>query len=135
MAQIANIVVPDAAATPVNHTFVAQKVSGGQALHQEKSAAFPLGYWPLTTALREPVGTGGKVYKFTATFAMPSLKTYTDLSGNQVTVVDYVHRANVEILLPVNGTLQNRKDFRKMLSGILADAQCTDQIENLNYAN
>ena len=135
MAQLANIVVPDAATTPVNHTFVGQKVSAGQAMYQEKSAAFPLGYWPLTSVLREPVGSSGKVYKFTASLAIPQLKTYTDLSGNQVTVVDYVHRYNMEALLPVNGTLQNRKDARKLFVGILGDAQFTDQLENLNFTN
>lgn len=132
MSAIANIVVPDAATTPVNHTFVPQKVSGELASWQEKSAATPQGYWNYTLAVRDPVN-GGKVYRITRTMDMPILKSYTDLSGNPVTVVDYTLRHKEEFLIPVASTLQNRKDFRKLVGGILGESQAVDVIENLNH--
>lgn len=132
MSAIANIVVPDAAATPVNHTFIPQKVSGDIASWQEKLATTPQGYWDYAIAVKDPVN-GGKVYRITRTLSYPILKSYTDLSGNPVTVVDYVLRKKEEWLLPVASTLQNRKDFRKIDVGILNDAQTTDVIENLNH--
>lgn len=134
MSAIANIVVPDATSpTPVNKTYIPQKVEGNTARWQEKTAASPAGYLNLSATLRDPV-PGSDVYRFQLALAMPKLKTYTDLSGNSITTVEYISRANVEILLPNLGLLQERKDLLKMLRGILADAQIVDQVENLNHA-
>lgn len=133
MSAIANIVVPDAATTPVNHTFVPQKVSGETAAWNEKSATTPQGYWELSATFKDPVN-GGKVYRIKRSMAIPVLKSYTDLSGNPVTVVDYTLRCNAEYLIPVASTLQNRKDLRKIDSGILNDAQFIDMLENLNHS-
>jgi len=49
-------------------------------------------------------------------------------------VLDYVHRCKIELILPDLGTLQDRKDFRKLIVGILGDAQFVDMIENLNHS-
>ena len=133
MSAIANIVVPDAATTPVNHTFVPQRVTGDVAGWNEKAAATPQGYWELSTSFKDPA-TGGKVYRYKLGLAIPQLKSYTDLSGNPVTVVDYVCRMSMEGLLPVASTLQNRKDLRKLFVGILNDAQIVDNLENLNHS-
>lgn len=132
MGAIASIVVPDAATTPVNHTFSAQKVEGNTARYAEKSAATPNGFWHMTSTLRDPVnGTGA--YRYTLELVVPTLKTYTDPSGNSQTVVDYVHRVKVDFLLAETGVLQNRKDIRKILVGVLNDAATIDQIESLNH--
>lgn len=132
MGAIASIVVPDAAATPVNHTFVPQKVEGNTARYAEKSAASPQGFWSLAQTLRDPVnGTG--MYRHTLDLGIPKLKTYTDPNGNSQTVVDYVHRVKVEFLNPESGLLQDRKDIRKILVGILNDTSTIDQIENVNH--
>lgn len=133
MSAIANIVVPDAAATPVNHTFVPQKVTGDVASWNEKSAATPQGFWELLASFKDPA-TGGKVYRIRYSLSIPVLKSYTDLSGNPVTVVDYVCRGTAEFLIPVASTLQNRKDLRKLLVGILGDAQVIDNLESLNHS-
>ena len=130
MSAIANIVVPDAASTPVNHTFAPARIDGNVGRWQERTAAVPAGYWSLSSGLRAPVA-GSAVYRQTLDLAIPSLKTYTDLSGNSITVVDYVHRFKGEFLLPDRGTLQNRKDIRKLMTGIYADSQLIDQVENL----
>lgn len=133
MSAIANIVVPDAAGTPVNHTFIPQRVTGDVASWNEKSAATPQGYWELTSSFKDPA-TGGKVYRIKYSLAIPVLKSYTDLSGNPVTVVDYTLRMSTEALIPVASTLQNRKDLRKLMVGILGDAQVVDNLEVLNHS-
>lgn len=133
MSAIANIVVADAATTPVNHTFVPQKVSGDLAIWNEKSASTPQGYWELTSKMTDPTGNG-TVYRIKVGFSYPVLKSYTDLSGNAVTAVDYTLRVNAEFIIPLRSILQNRKDVRKMFVGILNDAQFTDMIEQLNHA-
>lgn len=133
MGAIASIVVPDAAATPVNHTFVPQKVEGNTARWAEKTTATtPMGYWQLDSTLREPVN-GGKAFRWTLNLGIPKLKTYTDVNGNLVTIVDYIHRAQVVLLMPDNGTLQDRKDLRKLLVGLLNDAGSVSQIEALDH--
>lgn len=132
MSAIANIVVPDAATTPVNHTFIPQKVTGDTSQWVEKSASTPQGYWTLGSIFKDPA-SGSKVYRINYNMAIPVLKSYTDLSGNPVTVVDYTLRAFAEFTVPVASTLQNRKDLRKLMVGILGDAQTVDSIENLNH--
>lgn len=133
MTAIANIVVPDAGTTPVNHTFVPQKVTGDMAMWNEKTATTPQGYWEFNSSFKDPAA-GGKVYRIKYNLAIPVLKSYTDLSGNPVTVVDYILRSSMEFLIPVASTLQNRKDLRKLLSGLLNDAQIVDNIESLNHS-
>lgn len=131
MSAIANIVVPDAATTPVSHTFVPQKVDGDMGRWTEKLATLALGWWNLAMGLRPPVN-GNKQYRFTLDLGIPTLKTYTDTGGNSQTVVDFVTRYQITAILPANGTLQSRKDARKIVYGILADAQTIDQLENLS---
>lgn len=131
MSAIANIVVPDAASTPVNHTFTPVSVQGNTARWKEAAASLPVGYWSLTQELRAPVNGNG-VYRYTLDLGIPTTKTYTDPGGNSVTVVDYVNRAQVTFLLADRGVLQSRKDIRKLLVGILNDALAIDQIEGLN---
>lgn len=131
MSAIANIVVPDAATTPVNHTFVPQKVDGFVARWTEKLAALAMGWWGLAMGLREPV-QGNKQYRFTVELGIPTLRTYTDAGGNSQTVVDYTTRYQLTAILPSNGSLQSRKDARKIFVGILNDAQTIDMVENLS---
>lgn len=133
MSALANIVVPDAAATPVNHTFAPQGRNGSVARWKEKLAALAVGWWDLAMNLREPIN-GNKQYRFTFDLGIPTTKTYTDTSGNSQTVVDYVTRYQLTAILPANGTLQSRKDARKIFVGIMNDAQVIDQVENLAQA-
>jgi len=46
-------------------------------------------------------------------------------------MLSYVPRAFVEFVLPERSSLQNRKDLRKMLPLLLADAQVVAMVENL----
>jgi hypothetical protein len=134
MSAIANIVVPDAAGTPVNHTFKPLRVDGDSGRWQENTtAARPAGYWQLAASLRAPKN-GSAVFKQAVDLSIPVLKTYTDTSGYATVAVDYVLRARVEFLLPERSSLQDRKDLRKLLTGVLADAQVVAQIEALENA-
>jgi len=130
MSAIANIAVPDAESTPVTHTFAPRRIDGDTGKWQNRAPASPIGYENLSATLRPPVANGN-TYKQTVQLDVPKLKTYTDPSGNVVTTVDYVHRVEVSFMLPAAGLLQERKNLRKLLLGILADSQIIDQIENL----
>jgi len=130
--QITTIVVPDAAATPVNHTFVPVRVDGDSASWLEKSSSAASGFWSLIQALRAPLaGQKDKLYRHTTKVAIPVQTTET-INGVSRTVTLYTLRANVEFVIPADATLQNRKDLRKLTVGILNDSLSVDQIESLN---
>jgi len=126
---ITTIVVPDAAATPVNHTFAPVKINGDSAVMLEKSSSNSLGYWPLTLAQRAPVaGQLEKVYRTKIALAIPVVYNET-INGIVRPSLGYTLRANVEFVCPADATLQNRKDLRKLLVGILNDAQIISMVE------
>lgn len=130
MGAITTIVVPDAATTPVNHTFSPSKVSGDSAVLLEKSSTTALGYWPLSLTQRAPVaGQTEKVYRTKLSFAMPVIYNET-INGVNRPSLGYTLRANVEFVCPADATLQNRKDLRKLTVGILNDASFVAMVEN-----
>lgn len=132
MGQITTIVVPDAAATPVNHTFTPVKVDGESASWLEKSATVASGFWNLIQTLRAPLaGQVDKLYRHTTKLSIP-IQTNETINGVTRVVTLYTLRANVEFVIPADATLQNRKDLRKLTVGILNDATMVDQVENLN---
>jgi hypothetical protein len=130
---ITTIVVPDAAATPINHTFNPNKIDGDTARWNEKSATHASGYWSLGISLRDPAGSNGsRVYRSQLSFAMPVLVTEV-INGVSVPKVAYTLRSNVEFILPQDSTLQNRKDLRKLLVGIIDSALFKSVVEDLDH--
>lgn len=130
---ITTIVVPDAASTPVNHTFVPNKIDGDTAKWVEKSASHPSGYWTLAVSLRDPVSSNGsRVYRSQISLIKPTLVTEV-INGVSVPKVAYTHRVNVEMIEPADGVLQDRKDLKKILIGILGNAVVTSVVEDLDH--
>lgn len=130
MGNITTIVVPDAATTPVNHTFNPVKVDGDTAYLSEQSAVSSLGYWPLALTQRGPLaGQTEKVYRTKLSLAMPIVYNET-INGVTRPTLGYTLRATVEIVSPADSVLQNRKDFRKILVGIMNSSSFIDMAEN-----
>lgn len=132
MGTLTTIVVPDAAATPVNHTFSPVKVDGDTAVLMEKSNTSSLGFWTLSMTQRAPLaGQSEKVYRTKASLVMPIVYNET-INGVTKPTLGYTVRANVEFIIPADAVLQNRKDIRKLFVGILNDASFIDMVENQN---
>lgn len=130
MGAITTIVVPDAAATPVNHTFNPVKVDGDTAYLAEQSSTSSLGYWPLALTQRAPLaGQSEKVYRTKLSLAMPIVYNET-INGITRPTLGYTMRANIEFITPADSVLQNRKDFRKILVGIMNSQSFIDMTEN-----
>jgi hypothetical protein len=129
---LTTIVVPDAAATPVNLTFSPSKVDGDTAYLAEKSAESSLGHKILALLQRAPlIGQKDKVYRTRLNLSWPV--TYDEtVNGVTRTVPGYINRATVEFIVSDKATLQNRKDIRKVVSGIINDASFIDMVENQN---
>lgn len=129
MPDISTIVVPDAAATPVNHTFTKVKVDGDSAYFVEQSAASALGYWTLVLTQRAPLaGQIEKVYRSKASLAMPVTVIET-INGIGRPSLEYTLRSNTECVVPAAAVLQNRKDLRKVTVGILNDPAFVAMVE------
>jgi hypothetical protein len=62
---------------------------------------------------------------------MPVMATET-INGIDVPKVLYTLRFTGDMILPADSTLQNRKDFRKLLVGILDNALVKSTIEDLD---
>lgn len=132
MGNFTTIVVPDAAATPVNHTFSPVRIDGDTATWLEKSASVASGFWTLISTLRAPLaGQKEKVYRETLKLAIPVTAIET-INGVSKTTLLYTMRANVEFVIPADSSLQNRKDLRKLTVGILNDASTVAQVESLD---
>ncbi len=129
MPTISTIVVPDAAATPVNHTFTKMKTNGDTAYFLEQSSGSALGYWPLTLTQRSPlVGQTEKLYRSKLSLAIPVTSAEV-INGVTRPRLEYTLRTNVEHIVPAEATLQNRKDLRKIVVGIMNDAAWIGMVE------
>lgn len=105
MPDISTIVVPDAATTPVNHTFTKQKVNGDSAIFVETSHTSSLGYWTLVLNQRGPLaGQQEKVYRSKMSLAMPVVSVET-INGIGRPILEYTLRYNAECIAPVGAVL------------------------------
>lgn len=142
MAQVAQIVLADAQATPVNHTFIPLGPDANNVWwfeDQVATAPSPLGYNRLSVSLVRPtgmsVGTSSqdRLARVKMSIHLPVLETLGNNSAGIVPAptVAYIPRLNIEYILPERSTLQNRKDLRKFALGLLADVQVVAAVEAL----
>ncbi len=141
MSAVSSIVLPDAQATPVNHTFVPMGPDAkGVWWFEDQSASSAAGYARIGLKLTRPVApTNGtvsrsdRVNRIQLTFSAPQLETLgtSDSGLTPPPTVSYVDRFSAEFVLAERDSLQNRKDARKYLLGLLANTQVVDMIESL----
>lgn len=140
MAAAANIVLPDAQATPVNHTFIPLGPdTNGVWWFEDQSASSPIGYNRISVQLTRPLNgkqgedSSKRVARVKIGVHTPKLET---ISNNTVSgiapapTVSYVPRANVEFILPERSALQDRKDLRKFVQNVVADTNVLNAVES-----
>lgn len=138
---LVNIVLADAQATPVNHTFIptGPDKNGVQYL-TDYSQSNALGYWQISiqTTRPAPVKSGdsaaGRTYKVKIGLHEPVLAQYA--GGSQTGFipaarVEYVSRSFCEFIMPEQGADLDRKNLRKMTANLLANPSVLAIIENL----
>lgn len=138
-----NIVLADAQATPVNHTFIPiGRDAAGTYWFEDQSQANAIGFWKISVELKRPVVASGKVnsegrsYRAKIGLHEPILENVSNSTISGIApapTVSYVPRAYAEFVMPERASLQNRKDLRKMLALLLAEAQMTALVETLVY--
>lgn len=136
MAQIANIVINDGAATPVAHTFIPQSiVSGSHAKWRENQSGLPIiGQGVLEVKVAE-LRSG--VMQCHVSLATPCLEAASGANANGYTAapkVAYTPLVGATFNFDKRTTMQQRKDLRVLLMNALANAIVIDAVDNLNPA-
>lgn len=142
MAAAANIVLNDAQATPVAHTFIPLGPDQNDVRWwEDQSGATPLGYNRISMAVVRPsltaaqgVSSEKRVCRVKIQLHTPKLENTTNstVSGVQpAPILSYVPRATLEFIIPERSALQDRKDLRKYLQFLVADTAIVNAVESL----
>lgn len=141
----ANIVIADAAATPVNHTFIPMGLDNdGKFWFEDQSQANVLGYWRISLALKRPPpgqpgqSSDGRVFRARVELHEPVLANITNSTVTGVLPAPqlaYVQRGFGEYVLPERSALLDRQNIAKMFPLLLQNAQVKALIENLQFNN
>jgi len=136
-----NIVLADAQATPVNHTFVPMGRDGNDVFwFEDQSATSAIGYWRISVELKKPppaqakMNSDGRSVRCKIGLHEPILENVSNstISGiSPAPTLSYIPRGYMEFIFPERATLQNRKDMRKMLALLAAETQVVSTVENL----
>jgi hypothetical protein len=138
-----NIVLADAQATPVNHTFVpVGRDKNGVFWFEDQSAANAIGNWRISVeTIKPPVAVArqnseGRSNRYKIGLHEPILETVSNATVSGIApapTVSYVLRSITDMVMPERASLQNRKDLRKMHAALLADSQILAAVEGLTY--
>lgn len=140
MSAVANIVLADAQATPVNHTFVPLGPDSNQAWwFEDQTAASPIGNNRISLQLvrSAPASAGQNAGDRTSRVKIglhcPVLET-TGTNDSGITpppTVAYVPRFTAEFIMSDRSTTAQRETLRKFAYGLLNDTQLKDMVEDL----
>jgi hypothetical protein len=137
MAAAVNIVLADAQATPVNHTFTpVGPRKDGYILFEDMSASSPIGFNSIAFRMRRvkngQQNAGQSVTRIDLQLRTPKLETLaTAASGfTPPPTVAYNPVVDVSIAISDRSVLQDRKDLRKFVWGLLDNAQVKAAIED-----
>lgn len=144
MVTAVNIVIPDAQATPVNHTFVpiGIDVKTGTYWFEDQSAANVLGFWRISYERKSPPPAGqrqsseGRTYRLRIGLHEPVLANVTNSTVSGIAPAPqlaYTPRAFTEFLLPEQTALLDRQNIQKMMPLLLQNAQIKSLVETLGY--
>ncbi len=141
MSAAVNIVLADALATPVNHTFIPLgKDDKGVFWFEDQSQASALGYWKISFDFRRPgpakAGTNSQNRTIRAIVGLhePVLETLSNSTVSGIVpapTLSYTPRVFGEYVMPERSSLQNRKDLRKMFANLMTNQQVIDMVETL----
>jgi len=141
MLAASNIVLADAQATPVNHTFVPLGPDrDGVFWFEDQSQASAIGYWRISYQLkRPPVAKAGqnssqRSFRVSVGLHEPVLETVSNNTVSGIApapTVAYTSRCFIEFVYPERASLTDRKSMRKMAQNLLGEAQAIILAESL----
>lgn len=141
MPQAANIVIPDAQVTPVNHTFIPIGYDVKNIFwFEDQSQSNPSGFWRISVEVKRPgqAGSGtsseGRTYRTRCGLHEPVMANITNSTVSGVLPapqVAYIPRAFTEYVIPERSSLQERKDLSKMTPLLLQNSLIRNVVEDL----
>lgn len=135
MANAVNIVLADAAATPVNHTFVPLGPQNGyDMVFEDQSAVSPIGNWRIGVSLKRPSEkVAGGAIRARVVLMEPVLEAIAPAASGltQPPTVAYVPQAVTEYVMSNRSSKLERQHLRKMNSNLHSNAQIVSLIEDL----
>jgi hypothetical protein len=140
MSAVIDIVLNDAQATPVAHTFIPLGPDqNGAWWWEDQTGASPIGYNRISMQLVRPSpaqngsNAGDRTARVKFGIHTPKLETLgtSDSGLTPPATVAYTPRCNVEFIMSERSTLQDRKDLRKYVDFAMAEAQLTAMVEQL----
>lgn len=142
MAVASNIVLLDAAGTPVSHTFVPLGVDAkGVQWFEEQSAISPLGFYRISISLTRPpmdrspgLNSVNRTIRAKVGLWEPVLEALSNDTSSGIApapTIAYVPFSNTEYVMSERATLRNRQDLRKMTALLQADANVVALVETL----
>lgn len=142
MSTAANVVIADAQATPVNHTFQPQgKDSSGTFWFTDLSQANAVGYWKISVEIKKPPpatdrqSSQGRTYRYRIGLHQPILANVTNSTVSGIApapTLAYSPRTFVEFILPEETALLDRSNAAKMVPLLLQNSQFKSLIEQLD---
>lgn len=136
MAAAVNIVLADAQATPVNHTFIPLgPMKGFDMVWEDQSQSSPNGYWRIGVTQVRPSNskTAGGPIVTKVTLLEPVLEAIAPAASGltQPPTVAYTPSVVTEYRCSDRSNLAIRKDLRKMNANLQAEAQMVAWVESL----
>lgn len=125
MPAMANIVVNDAATTPVAHTFAPVTSNGGKAEFANRNATTIAGWETAQIEVKKPSVPGG-AYRVSVGLGDP-----VEVITSGVTTIDHINSGQVVLNFSAKSTTQERKDVCKLLAGFLTDTNFVLAVSNL----
>jgi hypothetical protein len=141
MSAIANVVLNDAATTPVAHTFSpdVQGLRDGQqiAIYVDRAAnaGTPVGFYKLEMTMSRP-SANRKTYRVGLKMSMPVLEVTSNSTVSGIApapTIAYSPLIQMDVVIPERASAQARKDLRKMFYEALNHAQVKGAIEDLDF--
>lgn len=143
MATATAIVLADAQATPVNHTFTPiGKDSKNIFWFIDQSAANAIGFWKISVEILQPglaqpgESSARRVARVKLGLHEPVLETVSNNTVSGIApapTVSYIPRSFHEFVMPERSASLDRKNLRKMSANLLADNNIINVVENLAY--
>lgn len=143
MATATAIVLADAQATPVNHTFTPiGKDTKNVFWFVDQSAANAIGCWKISVEILQPglaqpgQSSARRVTRVKLGLHEPVLETVSNNTVSGIApapTVSYIPRSFHEYVMPERSASLDRKNLRKMSANLLADSNIINVVENLAF--
>lgn len=140
MAAISTIVLNDAAATPVAHTFkpARQGLIGNNSIadfeDRDANTGVPVGFYRVSTEFSRP-SNDRKSYRVKLKLSTPVLEVTSNSTVSGIApapTVSYTPLCQIEFVVPERSTLQVRKNLRMFAYQLLNDNTIINLVEGLD---